>query len=151
MLKFLHVNIVARDWRTLSKYYQDVFGCRPMDPQRGYSGDWIETVVGQKGVVIEGEHIEVPGYGEGGPTLEIFGYKPDGTQGPLKVYDYGFAHICFQVEDVAATLRKILEHGGSILSTYEDPFSERCVYTKDPEGNIVEIHLPLKNKNVYRP
>lgn len=150
MVKFGHVNIVAKDWRALSMFYQNVFGCRPMDPPRAYSGEWIESVVGQQGVMIEGEHIEVPGYGEQGPTLEIFGYKPGGTQGPLKVYDYGFAHICFQVDDVPATLNKILENGGSIISAYADPFKERCVYTKDPEGNVVEIHLPLKNKNTYR-
>ena len=150
MLRYRHVNIIAKDWRALSKYYQDVFGCRPMDPPRDYSGEWIENLVGVKGAVVEGEHIEVPGYGEGGPTFEVFSYKPTGTQGPLKVYDYGFAHICFEVDDVAATLKRILKYGGTILSTFEDPYSERCVYTKDPEGNIVEIVLPRKIKDVYR-
>ena len=27
--KYVHTNIVARDWRRLAVFYQDVFGCTP--------------------------------------------------------------------------------------------------------------------------
>jgi len=150
MLRYLHTNIVAKDWRKISQFYQDVFGCKPMDPQRNYSGEWIENAHGIKGVEVEGEHIELPGYGEDGPTFEIFSFKPEGTQGPLKMYDYGFAHICFEVDDIGETLRMIEGCGGTIISTFPDNYNERCVFTKDPEGNIVEIHLPLRVPNTYR-
>lgn len=149
-MRFLHVNIVARDWRRLSQFYQNVFGCRPLNPQRNYSGEWISSLVGVPDVMIQGEHIECPGYGEGGPTLEIFSYVPKGGMKPLKVNDCGFAHICFEVDDIPGTLRRIVEAGGKIQSTFVEPDAERCIYANDPEGNIIEIHLPMEKKDTYR-
>ena len=150
-MRFLHTNIVARNWRWVSQFYQRVFGCYPLDPRRNYEGTWISAVVGMEGVQIEGEHLACPGYDETGLTLEIFSYRPEGAAGPLAVNDRGFAHICFEVEDIPATLARILQEGGSILSTFTHPEQERCVYTRDPEGNIVEIRLPRKERDTYRP
>lgn len=149
-MKYLHTNIVAKDWKKLSAFYQKVFGCKPLDPPRNYPGGWIEEVVGVEGAHVEGEHIELPGYGEDGPTLEIFSYSTPAEQGPLNVYDYGFAHICFEVDDVAEVLKKIMDEGGSVQSTFSNPMEQRCVYAKDPEGNIIEIHLPSVKKLTYR-
>ena len=33
-VSFGHVNIVARDWKRLLRFYQDVFGCEPGPPRR---------------------------------------------------------------------------------------------------------------------
>jgi len=144
-MKYIHTNIVSKDWQKLSKFYQDVFQCRPILPQRDYSGEFIETVVGIPGVHVVGEHLALPGYGNADePTLEIFTYSIPGKQEPLKVNDCGFAHICFLVEKgtIPVLLDKIVEHGGSILSTFpKGKMAEQfCVYTRDPNGNIIEIH-----------
>lgn len=145
-MKYLHVNIISKDWESLSLFYQEVFGCVPLEPRREYTGPWIENLVNIKGVRVFGEHIALPGYGEGGPTLEIFTYNVPGKGGPLAVNDYGFAHICFEIEQVPGTLTAVLERlvdaGGSIVSTFaKDQWeSMKCVYARDPEGNIIEIH-----------
>lgn len=147
-MKYIHTNIIAKDWEKLSKFYQDVFGCVPLQPRRDYTGDWIECLVGIKGVHVVGEHIALPGYDgqENAPTLEIFTYSVPGTSGPLEVNCYGFAHICFIIDRNPGNLEllaeKIVAHGGSILSTFpEDQLGKLvCLYTKDPEGNIVEVH-----------
>lgn len=145
-MKYSHTNIISKDWEKLSRFYQKVFDCVPLEPRRDYTGPWIENLVGIDGVRVVGEHIALPGYGEGGPTLEIFTYSVPGTKGPLAVNDYGFAHICFEIDRVpgtlTATLDRLLEEGGSILSTFprEQWENMKCVYAKDPEGNIVEIH-----------
>lgn len=148
-MKFIHTNIVSPDWQRLSKFYQDVFDCTPIGSRREYSGEWWESVVGDiDGCGVIGEHIKLPGYDddEGGPTLEIFTYTPPGRQEPLKINDCGFAHICFEVPmgTLPELLKKIEAHGGSVLSTFKNPRSEwGMVYTKDPDGNVVEIHYPL--------
>ena len=43
---FGHVNIIAADWRQLSRFYQEVFGCVPVPPQRDQSGPWLEAGTG---------------------------------------------------------------------------------------------------------
>jgi len=32
--KYKHTNIVANDWRSLAKFYEDVFGCEFVPPER---------------------------------------------------------------------------------------------------------------------
>jgi hypothetical protein len=36
--RYAHTNLVSRDWRALARFYQDVFGCVPVPPERDYSG-----------------------------------------------------------------------------------------------------------------
>jgi len=112
-VRYTHTNLVARDWKRLAAFYERVFGCVPVPPERHHSGKWLERVTGIRGATIEGMHLRLPGHGEAGPTLEIFQYSamPDRpASGPNTP---GFAHIAFAVEDVAMTVRRVLEHGGS--------------------------------------
>ncbi|MCB0472987.1 MAG: hypothetical protein KDC56_08005, partial [Flavobacteriaceae bacterium] len=56
----------------------------------------------------------------------------------------GLGHIAFQVEDIEKTLELILENGGSQLGeivnkTIKGAGSITFVYSKDIDGNIVEI------------
>lgn len=144
-MRYLHVCINAKDWRKVSQFYQNVFGCVPLKPQRNYTGEWIEKLWGGlEGFHVEGEHVGVPGYYEGfeGPTLEIFTNNLPAEVPGSSITCYGLTHICFEVDNVEETLNKILENGGSIISTFDDPWHVRCVFTKDVEGNVLEIHLP---------
>ena len=36
--KQAHTDLVARDWRSLVRFYRDVFGCVPVPPERDFSG-----------------------------------------------------------------------------------------------------------------
>ena len=147
-MKYCHVCIACKDWQLISKFYQDVFGCIPLDPIRNMKGSWpgklIAAPVEEEAEII-GEHIMVPGYGDEGPTLEILTYKPYGKDVTLECYDPGFTHVCFEVptqEEKNAAIEKLLACGGSMISKFDDYHVERAVYARDPEGNIVEIRIP---------
>jgi len=73
-IKYVHTNIVARDWRSLSRFYQKVFKCTPVPPRRDLSGHWLDQATGVPAAQLQGEHLRLPGYGKQGPTLEIFQY-----------------------------------------------------------------------------
>jgi len=64
--------IVARDWRQLAQFYQHVFGCVPVPPERDLSGVDYERGTGVAGAHARGVHLLLPGYGSDGPTLELF-------------------------------------------------------------------------------
>lgn len=142
--RYVHTNIVARDWRILSRFYQEVFGCVPVPPQRSLSGQWLEKATGVTGAQLEGIHLKLPGYGSDGPTLEIFQYHlPKGKD--LKSADrLGYAHLAFHVSDLPQAFQTVLESGGSVLgeitkTTIAGVGDLECVYVKDPEGNIIEL------------
>lgn len=71
-MKYIHTNIIAKDWRKLADFYIKAFGCKEVYAKRDLKGKWIEEGTGIDGVHIEGVHLRLPGHGDDGPTLEIF-------------------------------------------------------------------------------
>jgi catechol 2,3-dioxygenase-like lactoylglutathione lyase family enzyme len=143
-MKYVHTNIISNNWRKLAQFYIDVFECIPVPPERKLSGKWLEKGTGLKGADLEGVHLRLPGYGDNGPTLEIFQYKENKPGIGSAVNRPGFTHIAFSVEDVKETLQKIISNSGKALGeivSKEIPGAGTIsfVYATDPEGNIVEI------------
>ena len=40
--RYGHTNLVAADWRALARFYEEVFGCVPVPPERDYEGPELE-------------------------------------------------------------------------------------------------------------
>lgn len=143
--KYVHTNIVAKDWRKLAGFYQQVFGCVPVPPERNYQGQWINDVTAiEEPVSIEGMHLRLPGYDRGGPTLEIFQYNRQPTRPPVAANQPGFAHIAFHVDDIEAARQAVLDGGGGELGKLHGMQVQGAgyislIYMTDPEGNIVEL------------
>jgi len=142
--RFAHLNLVARDWRKLAGFYERVFGCRPVPPERDLHGAWLEQATGLPGARIRGLHLRLPGGGESGPTLEIFQYAQPLDSLPPAVNRPGLGHLAFAVEDVPAAREAVLAAGGGelgALTTTSVPGAGTItfVYLTDPEGNILEL------------
>ena len=72
-IKYVHTNLVAKDWKSLAQFYIKVFGCKRKPPERNLSGKWLDTLTALKNANVKGIHLQLPGYGQkGGPTLEVF-------------------------------------------------------------------------------
>jgi catechol 2,3-dioxygenase-like lactoylglutathione lyase family enzyme len=142
--KFVHTNIVAQDWRKLAQFYEQVLGCVPVPPERDLAGLWLEAATGVPEVRIQGMHLRLPGYGEGGPTLEIFQYNDQVERQGTVINRPGLAHLAFAVDDVATARQAVLDAGGGEIgevTTLEVAGAGRVtfVYLTDPEGNILEL------------
>ena len=142
--RFVHTNIVAQDWRRLADFYERVFGCTPAPPERHLSGQWLKDATGVSRAEIQGVHLRLPGYGEPGPTLEIFQYNEQ--QEPLEtaVNRPGFGHIAFAVDDVQVARDAVVAAGGGVVGevvSVDVPGAGTVtfVYATDPEGNVVEL------------
>lgn len=148
--KYVHVNLIAKDWKQLATFYQDVFGCEPILPKRDLSGAWLEGATGVRNAHISGIHLRLPGYGDEGPTLEIFQYSSMPEHPSVQPNTPGFSHIAFGVDNVAATAQAVLRAGGTevgSLTVREIPGVGVVTfqYVRDPEGNIIEIqHWDVK-------
>lgn len=143
-IKFIHINIVAKDWKKLAQFYIDTFTCIPYYPERDLQGEWLEHLTNIQEVSIKGIHLKLPGY-QDGPTLEIFQYFPDKIAGSGKdINSQGFRHIAFHVEDIEEILALAIKNGakkyGELVETKIAGLGIiKVVYIKDPEGNIVEL------------
>ena len=141
---YVHTNLIAHDWHRLARFYQEVFGCVPVPPERHYSGEDLARGTGVAGTELHGVHLRLPGYGMEGPTLEIYTYSVQAPGLFPAVNRPGFGHIAFSVDDVPAAREAIIKAGGSpvgdvvTLTTAVGSNVTWC-YVRDPEGNAIEL------------
>jgi len=142
--KYAHTNLIAKNWKRLVKFYQEVFGCTPVPPERDLSGNWLDEATGLTGSHIRGIHLRLPGYGDDGPTLELFQYDEMPDRPAVAPNTPGFSHIAFAVDDVRGVAENVIAHGGSAVGqiTVRDVKDVGVLtfqYLLDPEGNIIEV------------
>ena len=142
--KYVHTNLIARDWPKLADFYVSVFGCEPVPPERDYSGADLERGTGVRGASLRGVHLRLPGWGPDGPTLEIYQYSREEEALPTAANRPGFAHIAFAVPDVVAAREEVIAAGGRAVGevvtlTTADERQVTWCYVTDREGNIIEL------------
>ena len=143
-VKYVHTNLVARDWKALAGFYQTVFECTPKPPERELSGEWLDRLTSMRAAHARGIHLLLPGWGEHGPTLEIFQYSRKSARRASGVSVPGFGHIAFSVASPGTMLRKLERNGGSrvgelIRAEIAGMGRIEVVYARDPEGNVIEL------------
>ena len=142
--KYAHTNLVARDWRSLATFYEQLFGCIPVPPERDIKGASLDAGTGIHAAHVRGAHLRLPGYGDEGPTLEIFSYDVLEPRLATAVNRPGYCHIAFGVDDVAAARKSVLDVGGRAVGeivTLEVATGAKVTwcYVTDPEGNVIEL------------
>ena len=144
LIKYSHTNLIAKNWRKLARFYEKVFECIPVLPERDLSGEWIEGATSVEQAHITGMHMRLPGFGDKGPTLEIFSYNTMPDHAEMGANSPGFTHIAFAVDDVPAKAAEIFAWGDKPIGDLvvrDIPGLGRITfqYVADPEGNILEI------------
>ena len=142
--KYVHTNLIARDWKKLANFYTNVFGCSFVPPERDYQGDALDAGTGIKDAHMVGAHLRLPGYGENGPTLEIYNYNKLKNRQTPAVNRPGFGHIAFEVDDVNEGRKIVESNGGGFIGeivtlTTKVGTKVTWCYMTDPEGNIIEL------------
>jgi len=151
--RFAHTNLIARDWRRLAEFYQQVLGCALVPPERDLAGQWLDDATRVPNAHIRGIHLRLPGHGDSGPTLEIFTYNQLEARPQTAVNRPGLGHIAFVVDDVPAARDAVIAAGGHDLGkivSVEIPGAGvvTFVYVTDPEGNVIELQQWAVKENV---
>jgi predicted enzyme related to lactoylglutathione lyase len=142
--RYVHTNLIAADWQALARFYEKVFGCVRLLPERDLAGPAMDAGTGLPAAHLRGVHLRLPGCGEAGPTLEIFTYDSLSERPPTAVNRPGFGHLAFSVADVAAARAAVLAAGGRPVGevvTVDVAGGGRVTwcYVTDPEGNVLEL------------
>ncbi len=143
-MRFAHTNIVSTNWKKLADFYVKTFNCSIVPPVRNQSGEWLDKGTGLKNAKLEGAHLLLPGYGENGPTLEIYQYEHIEDQEYILPNKRGFGHIAFEVDNVTIVLDNLVLNGGEVFGKITKRKVEGVgeitfVYVRDPEGNLIEL------------
>ena len=142
--RYVHTNLIAKNWRALAGFYIRVFGCTLVPPERDYRNEDLDRLTGIPNAHQFGTHLRLPGWGDDGPTLEIFGFDNVLSANTKAIHREGFGHIAFAVDDVQAARAELLAQGGRTigdvvtLTTATGAHVTVC-YATDPEGNAIEL------------
>lgn len=142
-----HINIVVHDLEKMTSFYCGVLGLR-VSKRVTISGDWIEQVVGLKGVEADVVYLDPPL----GPRVELIRYRKPEREAPAGLGESntpGLRHMAFKVDDIDALVRSLTKAGVKFFSkvqlvpasqvTYAGGVKKRLVYFHDPEGNLLEF------------
>ncbi len=142
--RYAHTNLISRDWRALADFYVRVFGCALVPPERDFRGAALDAGTGLRDAHLTGAHLRLPGWGEDGPTLEVYQYDALLERPGPGVNRPGLGHVAFEVADVPAASAEVLAQGGRkvgeivTLTTSAGRRVTWC-YVTDPEGNMIEL------------
>jgi catechol 2,3-dioxygenase-like lactoylglutathione lyase family enzyme len=142
-----HINIVVADLDRSVAFYTGVLGME-VTRTAHLEGDWIEAIVGLRGVEADVAYVEPPG---GGLRLELLQYhSPLGEALPLnrEPNTQGLRHIAFRVADIDAAAARLRAAGAPVVA---DPVAvpdgvvkhnagrKRLLYFHDPDGVLLEL------------
>ncbi len=142
-----HINIVVADLARSVRFYTEVLGFRKTHDVY-MEGDWIEAIVGLRGVKGLVAFVEPPG---GGLRIELLQYvSPAGVALPenSRANTLGVRHLALRVEGIAAMAARLRAAGVTLFS---DPVlvpagvvkfaagDKTLVYFLDPDGVILEL------------
>lgn len=142
-----HLNIVVADLARSVKFYTEVLGFKKTHDVV-MTGDWIEQIIGLRGVQGLVAFVEAP---SGGPRIELLQYvAPAGVTLPenSRANTLGLRHVAFRVDDIAGLTARLRAAGVTLFS---DPVrvpagvvkfaagDKTLVYFLDPDGVILEL------------
>lgn len=142
-----HINVVVSDLERSVRFYTELLGLQETRRAR-LSGDWIEAIVGLKGVEADVAFVQPRG---GGPRIELIQYHaPEGEMfaAHSRPNTHGLRHIAFQIEDMD-DMRMRLEAAGvhffgppvqvpGGVVEHDDGHKSLC-YFLDPDGVLLEL------------
>jgi catechol 2,3-dioxygenase-like lactoylglutathione lyase family enzyme len=129
------------------RFYTGLLGFN-LSKRAHLEGDWIESIVGLKGVVADVAFVVAPA---GEPRIELLCYKtPKGEALPANslANTVGIRHIAFRVDDIHAASERLKNAGVKLLGepvvvpetvVTHDAGHKMLCYFRDPDGVLLEI------------
>jgi len=143
-----HLNIVVSDMARSLAFYTGLLEFTATKEAR-LEGDWIERIVGLKGVQAYAVFI-VPPSGE--PRIELLQYlSPPGATLPQNSVSntVGLRHFALRVDDIGAVVSKLRAAGVEVwgeptrvpggVVQFDGGNRKQLIYLLDPDGVIVEL------------
>ncbi len=134
-----HVGVRVSDVAAAIQFYQGALGARVLVEPYVVTGEVADRITGHEGARM---HMCQLGFeGETGGFIELFNFEPadlaPGT--PVPYTHQRVLHFGLEVDDVAETLARVEELGGSRVFDPRQMEDITFCYCRDPDDNVIEL------------
>jgi glyoxylase I family protein len=142
-----HINIVVADLQRSVHFYTGMLGFTKTK-EAYLEGEWIDRIVGLRGVKARAAFIVAPA---GEPRIELLEYDaPKGAESAVNsaANTIGLRHIALRVEGMTAMVARLRAAGVTVFNdpvrvpagvVQHDAGEKTLVYFLDPDGVILEL------------
>ena len=138
-----HMGITVSDMARSVRFYTEYLGLTEIGDYPARSGEYIETLVGVPGALIDIKTFVTP---DGTSKVELLQYRshPAAPGAPAQATETGRPHGAYTVDDLMALYEKRDEYGCRFKSApLLSPDGVLVAYAHDPDGTILElVQLP---------
>jgi len=134
---YAHAAYVVRDMDAMLPFYEAITGTARSREGTFGPGEAFDTVSGLRGTKMHGAWIPVLN-----GNLEFWQYLPptlSRERPAAKASDLGYSHVCFEVDDLKATVEALKLIGTRFLTAPVVSDTVSVVYGLDPEENLFEL------------
>lgn len=141
---YSHLGVCVSDLDRSLRFYTEGLGFE--EAESWAVGPEFGTLMEVEGVALQSRFLRREGC-----TIELLFYDNPGAQGPAErrpMNQLGLTHLCFKVDDVDATVARVVAAGGTVHPHTRTTFpagedSMDFVYCTDPDGTRIELmHTP---------
>lgn len=138
-----HVAISTPDLERITHFYREILGFHlesEFEWQTGTElGDLCDRIVGLKNSAAKCVMLK-----KGDTRIEFFQYSapaPMALPPGQRVCDYGYTHICLEVQDIDGEFDRLKNSGMTFHARPPAGGSKglRAIYGRDPDGNVLEL------------
>jgi catechol 2,3-dioxygenase-like lactoylglutathione lyase family enzyme len=133
---FSHTGFVVQDVARMTAFYRDVIGLSVLR-EAALDGDLASEVTGFDDAIV---NVVFLGRPQERHMLELVQYiNPAGGDAHGARNDAGCAHVCFTVDDIAATYERLIGQGVQFAGPPVRMGTLLAANARDPEGNWIEF------------
>ena len=137
-----HVALSTPNLERMRSFYCDLLGFREVSRVTWQSGEpKIDAVMKLKGSAATALTLQL-----GSLCVELFQFEapvPQPRADERPVNNYGLTHLCFDVDDIDAAYRRLVEAGIQFHCPPQDFGAAKATYGRDPDGNVFELQQLL--------
>lgn len=141
MIELRHVGVYVSELEKMEVFYKNAFQMTVIQSKVFTENALLDELLKNKQAIISKlvtPYGSVSGTGDMVELVEVCGEKM-GEHIVGEVFIPGTAHIAFGVDDISATVDRIIENGGCMKTSIVEIGSNKCCFCVDPEGNWLEL------------
>ena len=143
---FSHVALVSPDIDRLVDFYQNLFGYKPNRRSNKVTGPRFDEVID-----FDETYIRAAWFDTSNMILELWQFVNPVTPepgAPLPFEKIGYNKFAFEVSDIDADYKRLVESGVQFLSEPVQTDESTEVYARDPDGNLFSLIQPAPGSSI---